>query len=60
MLLGIGLSMNIANAYLVVFFNMVIAYALYFFVLSFNYELPWDKCNTQWSSPSKPSIFHIF
>ncbi|RNA14741.1 sodium- and chloride-dependent neutral and basic amino acid transporter B(0+) [Brachionus plicatilis] len=49
---GIGLSMNIVNAYLSIFYNMIIAYSLYFLVLSFNSKLPWEECNPQWSSPN--------
>lgn len=49
---GIGLSINIANAYFCVFFNMIIAYAFYFLIVSFQWELPWAKCNPTWSSPN--------
>ena len=50
--LGIGFSMNIANAYLCIFYNMLIAYSLYFLVMSFRSTLPWQYCNPLWSSPS--------
>lgn len=49
---GIGLSINIGNAMFCMFFNMIIAYALYFLAVSFTSELPWSKCNPTWSSPN--------
>lgn len=49
---GIGLSINIANCFFVMFFNMIIAYALYFLFSSFNSHLPWSKCNSDWASPN--------
>lgn len=49
---GIGISVNIANSLLVIFYNMIIAYSLYFLVLSFTSELPWQRCNSGWSSPN--------
>lgn len=49
---GIGISMNIINSIMIIFINMIIGYALYFFVMSFTSELPWQKCDSEWSSPS--------
>jgi SNF family Na+-dependent transporter len=49
---GVGISANIANSLLLLFYNMIIAYSLYFLVLSFTTELPWQKCRS-YSSPSK-------
>lgn len=59
---GIGISMNIANCYLCIFYNMLIAYSLYFMVMSFRSVLPWQKCNPVWASPNcvdnfDPSVF---
>lgn len=49
---GIGISVNIANSLLVLFYNMIIAYSLYFLILSLTSELPWQKCNPEWASPN--------
>lgn len=54
---GIGLSMNIVNFYLVLYYNMIIAYSLYYLVVSFTSKLPWQECNPSWSNPS---IIHKF
>ena len=50
---GIGLSMNIVNAYTNIYYNMILAYSLYYLVLSLTSQLPWEKCNPSWSSPSQ-------
>ena len=49
--------MSFSNAYICVYYNMVIAYALYYLVLSFTSELPWQKCDPKWASPSKLLLF---
>ena len=56
---GIGLGMNIANTYITFFYNVLLGYALYYMVMSFTSELPWQKCNSEWASPSNfiPVIF---
>lgn len=55
---GIGISVNIANSLLVLFYNMIIAYSLYFLILSLTSELPWQKCNPAWASPNCVDDFH--
>jgi hypothetical protein len=50
---GVGLSMILVSTYLAIYYNMIIGYSLYFLVLSFKKVLPWEKCDSKWSSPSK-------
>ena len=45
--------MQVSNAYICIYYNMVIAYALYYVALSFTKELPWQKCNPAWSEESR-------
>jgi hypothetical protein len=47
---GIGVSMNIASFYLAVYYNMIIAYSIYYFVISFRKNLLWSKCDASWAS----------
>ena len=49
---GVGIAMSFSNAYVCIYYNMVIAYAMYYLVLSFTSELPWQKCNPSWASES--------
>ncbi len=50
---GIGLSINLINAVFCIYYTMIIAYALYYMVLSLNLELPWVKCMPSFASQSK-------
>ena len=50
---GIGICTNIVNCYLGIYYNMIIAYSLLFLFLSLRANLPWEKCLSEWSSPSK-------
>jgi SNF family Na+-dependent transporter len=50
---GVGISMNLINNYVNIYYIMIIGYSLYYLVLSLNSELPWAKCNPEWRSPSK-------
>ena len=50
---GIGFSVNIVNNYVNVYFTMILAYSLYFLFMSLRSELPWQKCNPNWTQKSK-------
>jgi SNF family Na+-dependent transporter len=60
---GLGISMNIVNTYFITYYNMILAYALYFLYYTFasviGNELPWYKCNPKWSSESNLTLFLI-
>lgn len=61
---GIGLAMNIANALLIIYYNMIIAYSIYYFFMSFRSELPWVKCRPEFASNNcvddySPENFHF-
>lgn len=47
---GIGLAMCIANSLVIIYYNMIIAYSLYYLFMSLTTELPWLKCDPVWSS----------
>ncbi|RNA29024.1 sodium-dependent proline transporter-like [Brachionus plicatilis] len=49
---GLGISMNISSFYFCLYYNMIIAYSLYFLYNSFQSPLPWSKCEYSWSSPN--------
>ena len=47
---------------IVSFSNVIIAYALYYFVVSLSSitsELPWQRCNPEWARPSKSYFKNI-
>ncbi|CAF0892953.1 unnamed protein product [Brachionus calyciflorus] len=47
---GVGISMNIINNYVNIYYIMIIGYSLYYLLLSLNSTLPWEKCNPKWAS----------
>lgn len=47
---GIGYAMCMLNFFTGLFYNTVISWAVFFFVESFAYELPWTSCNNTWNS----------
>jgi hypothetical protein len=49
---GIGISMNFASLMLCIYYTMIIAYSIYYLLLSFNSVLPWAKCDLAWASKS--------
>jgi hypothetical protein len=49
--------MNIASFLFCIYYNMIIAYSLYYLVLSFKSKLDWTKCHYTWASLS---IFNIY
>jgi len=44
--------MVIISAIVCVYYNVIIAWTVYYFVLSFNWELPWSTCNNDWNTPN--------
>jgi SNF family Na+-dependent transporter len=54
---GIGIAMFIMGIYVGIYYNMIIAWALYFLYSSFTKlpDLPWSGCDNEWNTPSKKS-----
>ena len=51
-LTGVGFGMVIISAVVCVYYNVIIAWTVYYFVLSFAWELPWSTCNNDWNTPN--------
>lgn len=47
---GIGYAMCMLNFFTGLYYNTVISWAVFFFVESFTYNLPWTSCNNPWNS----------
>ncbi|KAI3381421.1 hypothetical protein SNEBB_000866 [Seison nebaliae] len=45
---GIGVCMVIVAAFLCIYYNMIIAWSLYYLVACFTKVLPWQKCKPEW------------
>lgn len=48
--LGIGYSVVLIAFYVDLYYNVIIAWAMHFFIKSFTSELPWAKCNNPWNT----------
>uniref|UniRef100_A0A671UHP2 Transporter n=1 Tax=Sparus aurata TaxID=8175 RepID=A0A671UHP2_SPAAU len=44
LLQGVGLSMVIMNSFVAIYYNVIIAYSLYYMFASFQSPLPWSSC----------------
>ncbi|KAK2183997.1 hypothetical protein NP493_287g03025 [Ridgeia piscesae] len=48
---GVGCSVVLIAFYTDFFYNVIIAWALYYFFASFTANLPWTTCNNTWNTP---------
>ncbi len=44
--------MTFASALLCIYYNMIIAYSIYYLVLSFRSKLDWSECDFAWATKS--------
>ncbi|XP_017476557.1 PREDICTED: sodium-dependent dopamine transporter-like [Rhagoletis zephyria] len=47
---GIGYSVVLIAFYVDLYYNVIIAWAMHFFIKSFTAELPWTTCNNPWNT----------
>lgn len=55
-LLGIGYSMFLVSACVGIYYNMIIAWAIYYTVASFAADVPWKTCTNEWNTPGDYTI----
>ena len=48
---GIGYAVVLIAFYVDFYYNVIIAWSLYYFIHSFSSILPWTTCDNQWNSP---------
>jgi solute carrier family 6 amino acid transporter-like protein 5/7/9/14 len=48
---GIGYGMVIVSAIVMLYYNMIIAWTIYYMFVSINKQLPWEKCEPEWRTP---------
>ena len=54
LLSGIGVAMVTVSALVGIYYNMIIAWSLYYFAVSLTInELPWERCHSSWASDCK-------
>ena len=47
---GIGTAGIVVAAYVVLYYNIIVAWCLFYFFASWNTELPWITCGNWWNS----------
>lgn len=45
---GIGISMALISMIVAIYYNVIMAYTLYYFFASMQSTLPWTKCKSEW------------
>lgn len=48
---GLGFAMIAATFYVAIYYNMIIAWTIFYMFAGFQSELPWSHCNSRYSSP---------
>uniref|UniRef100_A0A672LS70 Transporter n=1 Tax=Sinocyclocheilus grahami TaxID=75366 RepID=A0A672LS70_SINGR len=56
---GVGYTVIIIALYVGFYYNVIIAWSLYYLFSSLTSELPWHKCNNPWNSPNCTEPQHI-
>ncbi|RWS07147.1 sodium-dependent serotonin transporter-like protein, partial [Dinothrombium tinctorium] len=54
---GIGYAICFLDLYVGMYYNTIIAWAVYYLVSSFASELPWTRCDNEWNTPSCLSLW---
>ncbi|VDO05747.1 unnamed protein product [Rodentolepis nana] len=49
---GIGWSMMLVSGKISMYYNILMAWTLYYFFQSFQWKLPWNSCNNTWNTPA--------
>lgn len=48
---GIGVGMMLVSSMVAIYYNMIIAWAIFYLFASFTSHLPWENCEREWASP---------
>ncbi|XP_069136262.1 sodium-dependent serotonin transporter-like [Argopecten irradians] len=56
MFTGIGYGICFVATFVGMYYNTIIAYALYYLVMSFRAEVPWTHCGNEWNTPFCVSV----
>ncbi|ELU04100.1 hypothetical protein CAPTEDRAFT_93564 [Capitella teleta] len=57
---GVGYAMLIVTSLCSIYYNVIIAYVIFYFFASLTSELPWKDCSHTWNSASCTSFGEIF
>lgn len=54
---GIGYAICFTDLYMAMYYNTIIAWAVYYWVASFSAEVPWMRCNNPWNTKNCMTLF---
>lgn len=54
---GIGYAICFTDLYMAMYYNTIIAWAVYYLIASFTTELPWTRCDNSWNTPNCMTLF---
>ncbi|ESO10226.1 hypothetical protein HELRODRAFT_72882 [Helobdella robusta] len=54
---GVGLSTVMLSFFLATYYNVILSWALYFLIESFQTPLPWSSCNNWWNDISTCAVY---
>lgn len=60
LLCGLGTGMIIVSAIVMLYYNLIIAWTIFYMFASFRTELPWQNCEEEWRSERKCNKKFIF
>ncbi|CAG5123119.1 unnamed protein product [Candidula unifasciata] len=47
---GVGVGMLVCSAIVCIYYNVIVAWTIYYLFLSFRMVLPWSHCNNEWNT----------
>ena len=53
---GVGWGMIVMSFMVALYYNMIIAWTLYYFFASMTSQLPWELCDAEWNTPLCASV----
>ena len=56
---GVGVAMVIVSGLVGIYYNMIIAWSLFYLFASLNSEVPWKTCNGWWNTRGKRFIIPL-
>lgn len=56
---GLGIGMVIVSAIVMLYYNQIIAWTIFYMIASFRSELPWQNCEPEWSTQSMFSKVYL-
>lgn len=56
---GLGYAMFLMSALVGIYYNMILAWALFYLISSFTSELPWSSCYNHWNTNGLSNLFML-